>query len=92
MTDPRFELMCNPDRFCCGKGCFGEVRPRKLTYRKCFNARLLDIDGRFAKDLDYLLVANITEAKQVLYDATTLHGDRSLPENSLPLKCKTQSF
>ena len=43
------------------------MRPRKLTYRKYFNARLLDIDGRFAKDLDYLFVAqNITEAKQVL--------------------------
>ena len=69
MTDPKFELMCNPDKFCYGKGCFGEVRPRKLTYRKYFNARLLDIDGRFAKDLDYLFVAQyITEAKQVLDD------------------------
>ena len=54
--------MCNPDKFCYGKGCFGEVRPRKLTYRKYSNARLLDVDGRFAKDLDYLFVAQyITE-------------------------------
>ena len=49
MTDPKFELMCNPDRFCYGKCCFGEVRPRKLTYRKYFNARLLDIDGDLLK-------------------------------------------
>ena len=29
-------------------------RPRKLTY---INQRLLDVDGRFARDLDYLFVA-----------------------------------
>ena len=41
--------------------------PKKLTYRKYFNQRLLDVDGRFARDLDYLFVAQyIVEAKQVL--------------------------
>ena len=44
-------------------------RPRKLTYRKYFNQRLLDVDGRFARDLDYLFVAQyIVEAKQVSDD------------------------
>ena len=34
-----------------------------------FNARLQDIDGRFARDLDYLFVAQyIFECKQVLDD------------------------
>ena len=43
----------------------------KSTYRKYFNARLLDIDGRFAKDLDYLFLAQYnTEAKQVLDDGS----------------------
>ena len=69
MSDPKFELMSNPDKFCLGKGCFATKRPRKLTYRKYFNARLLDIDGRFAQDLDYLFVSQyIVEAKQVLDD------------------------
>ena len=54
MSDPQFELLCNPDKFCYGNGGFSKERSRKLTYRKYFNARLLDIDGRFARDLDYL--------------------------------------
>ena len=69
MSDPNFELMCNPDKFCYGKGGFGKKREKKLSYRKYFNARLQDIDGRFARDLDYLFVAQyIAECKQVLDD------------------------
>ena len=70
MTDPDFEAMVNPDKFCFGKGTFNTERPRKLTYRKYFNQRLLDVDGRFAHDLDYLFVAQyIVKAKQVLDDS-----------------------
>ena len=52
MTDPNFESMSNPDKFPYGTGTYSSIRPRKLTYRKYFNQRLLDADGRFAKDLD----------------------------------------
>ncbi len=39
------------------------------SHRKYFNQRLLDVDGRFARDLDYLFVAQyIVEAKQILDD------------------------
>ena len=66
MTDSNFEAMFNPDKFCFGSG---SERSRKLTYRKYFNQTLLDVDGRFACDLDYLFVAQyIVEAKQVLDD------------------------
>ena len=69
MTDPNFEAMCNPDKFPFGSGTFSSERPKKLTYRKYFNQRLLDVDGRFARHLDYLFVAQyIVEAKQVLDD------------------------
>ena len=69
MSDQQFELLCNPDKFCYGNGGFSKERTRKPTYRKHFNARLPDIDGRFAKDLDYLYVAQyIVECKQVLHD------------------------
>ena len=57
MTDPNFEAMFNPDKFCFGSETFSTDRPRKLTYRKYFNQRLLDVDGRFACDLDHLFVA-----------------------------------
>ena len=69
MTDVDFEAMSNPDKFPYSTGTFSSKRPRKLTYRKYFNQRLLDVDGRFARDLDYLFVAQyICEAKQIRDD------------------------
>ena len=68
MTDEHFEEMANPDKFCFGKGGFSTEQPRKN--RKYFNQCLLDVDGRFARDIDYLFVAQcIVEAKQILDDA-----------------------
>ena len=57
ITDPNFKAMFNPDKFCFGSETFSSERRRKLTYRKYFNQRLLDVDGIFACDLDYLFVA-----------------------------------
>ena len=69
MTDATFEAMCNPDKFCFGTGTDSSARPRNLTQRKYFNQRLLDVDGRFAKDLEYLFVAQyIVERKQIQDD------------------------
>ena len=69
MTDVNFEAMSNPDKFPYGTGTFFNKQPRKLMYRKYFNQRLLDVNGRFARDLDYLFVAQyIVEAKQVIDD------------------------
>ena len=69
MADAEFQAMVNPHKFCFGKGTLNTERPKKLTYRKYFNLRLLDVDGRFARDIDYLFVAQyIVEAKQVLDD------------------------
>ena len=56
MTDEDFEAMVNPDKFCFGNGTFSAERPMKLTWRKYLNARLLDVDGRFVRDLEYLFV------------------------------------
>lgn len=61
MTDSNFEAMSNPNKFPIGDGCFSTDRP---CYQKYFNQRLLNVDGRFAKDIDYLFVAQyIVEAK-----------------------------
>ena len=69
MTDLNFEAMSNPDKFPYSVGTYSSERPRKLTYRKYYNQRLLDVDGRFSRDLDYLFVAQyIVEAKQVSDD------------------------
>ena len=82
--------MSNPETFPISDGCFAAERPRKLTYRKYFNQRLLDVDGRFAKDIDYLFVAQyIVEAKQIVDDANNFIRRQSLSEILQPNKPKT---
>ena len=56
MTDLNYQIQTNFHNY--GTGTFCSKRPRKLTYRKYFNQRLLDVDGRFAKYLGYLFVAH----------------------------------
>ena len=71
MSDSNFEAMSNPDKFPISDGCFAAERSHKLIYGMYLNQRLLDVDGRFAKHIDYLFVAQyIVEAKQILDDAT----------------------
>ena len=57
LTDQSYEEMAFPHKYPLGKGGFSEERKEKLTIRKFFNQRLLDVDGRFARDVDYLLAA-----------------------------------
>ena len=48
-------------------------REKKLTVRRYFNQRLLDADGRFCKDVEYLLTAQYAvESKQVADDASIM--------------------
>ena len=93
MTDSSFEAMFNPDKFCYGNGIFSNDRPRKLTYRKYFNQRLLDVDGRFAKDLDYLFVAQyIVEANQVSGDANNFVWRQKPSRQFTAAQAKDKSF
>ena len=44
-------------------------RPRQITPPKYFNQKILDVDGRFAKGIEYVFVTQYTvEAKQVMDD------------------------
>ena len=55
LTDTLFEELANPDKFPYGDGGFTDTeRDTKLTLRKYVNARLLDQDGHFAKDIEYI--------------------------------------
>ena len=48
-------------------------REKKLTVCRYFNQRLLDADGRFCKDVEYLLTAQYAvESKQVADDASIM--------------------
>ena len=67
LTDTLFEELANPDKFPYGKGGFADTeRDTKLTLRKYVNTRLLDQDGRFAKDIEYIFAMQYAvEHKQV---------------------------
>ena len=66
MTDRYFELMCNPEKFPFGIGCFNETRQVKLTY-----FQLSMIVSQFSKDIDYFFTAKyIVESKQIFDDAS----------------------
>ena len=66
-TDKLFEELANPEKFPNGKGGFADTqRDTKLTLRKCVNACLLDQDGHFAKDIQYIFgMQYAIEHKQV---------------------------
>ena len=56
-TDDYFEEMSNPTKYPFGSGGINTHRERSITIRNYFNQRLLHVDGRFAKDIEYLLAA-----------------------------------
>ena len=70
LTDIKFEEMCNPDKYPFGQGGIHMQRLKEITPRKYFNQRILDVDGRFARDVEYLFAAQYAvEAKQIMDDA-----------------------
>ena len=73
LADEHFEEMCNPTKYPTGNFGFIANREKRLTVRKYFNQRLLDADGRFSKDVEYLLTAQYAvESKQVCDDASIM--------------------
>ena len=67
ISDKLFEELANPEKFPNGKGGFADAqRDTKLTLRKYVNAHLLDQDGYFAKDIQYIFgMQYAVEHKQV---------------------------
>lgn len=72
INNNNFEAISHPDKFPYGiasKFSLDRLLKKKLTYRKYFNQRLLDVDGRFAQDIDYLFVAQyVVEGKHIIDD------------------------
>ena len=67
LTDTLFEELANPDKFPYGEGGFADTEiDTKLTLRKYVNACLLDQDGHFTKDIEYIFAMQYAvEHKQV---------------------------
>ena len=71
LLDDNFEVLTFPDLFPYGKGGYMSAeRPMKLGIRKYFQQRLLNCDGRFAKNMEYIFCAQyISDIKQIQSDA-----------------------
>ena len=66
LSDTHFEELANPDKYPDGKNALTADRPKQIDARRYFNQRLLDVDGRFARSIEYLLSAQYaTESKQI---------------------------
>ena len=72
LLDNDFEVLAFPDLFPYGGGGYYSAHRRvKLPIRKYFQQHLLNVDGRFAQNIEYLFCAqNIADIKQIDSDAT----------------------
>ncbi|XP_072572246.1 uncharacterized protein [Paramormyrops kingsleyae] len=67
LTDETNEAKCFPVLFPKGTGTFHERRNEKLTLSRYLNTRILNADGRFAKNLDYIFYGQyLSELQQVV--------------------------
>lgn len=68
-SDNKFEALAFPALFPAGNGTFEKKRDVEIPLKRYFNQRILDVDGRFAKDIDYILTAQyMMEKNQVMSD------------------------
>ena len=72
LLDHDFEVLAFPDLFPYGGGGYHSAhRKVKLPIRKYFQQHLLNVDGRFAQNIEYLFCAQyIADIKQIESDAT----------------------
>jgi len=70
LTDDEFELSCFPDYFPTGEGAFHcPERQTDLALRRYVNQRLLNVDGRFGRNLEYIFAMQYAvELKQLEMD------------------------
>ena len=70
--DNDFEVLAFPDLFPYGSGGYHSAnRKVKLPIRKYFQPYLLNVDGRFAQNIEYLFCTQyIADIKQIENDAT----------------------
>ena len=71
-TDDYFEEMSNPTKYPFGRRGINTHRERSITIHKYFNQRLLHVEGRFAKDIEYLLTAQYAVEHKQVYDEISI--------------------
>ena len=72
LLDKEFEVLAFPDLFPNGNGGYetAEKRETDLSLRRYYQQRILNVDGRFARNIEYIACAQYaTELKQLKSDA-----------------------
>lgn len=74
LLDDKFEVLAFPDLFPYGEGGFmdNSDRTSKLSMRKYFQQRLMNCDGRFAKNIEYLFCAQYATDIKHLQDESNI--------------------
>ncbi|XP_052809481.1 uncharacterized protein LOC128237946 [Mya arenaria] len=72
LMDTNFEEMSFPSLFPTGQFGFRAERPVKLTAKKYFQERLLDASTIFARDVEYLFVAQTIIERQQIQDSMSV--------------------
>jgi hypothetical protein len=72
LMDNNFEEMAFPKLFPTGHYGFRAKRPVKLSAKKYFQKRLLDASLNFAKDIEYLFVAQTVIERQQIIDSMSI--------------------
>ena len=72
LTDANFEEMAFPHCFPYGDGGYSSDHLKRITIRKYFNQRLLNADGRFGKNVEYLLAAQYAVEQKQVNDVTNI--------------------
>jgi hypothetical protein len=70
LDDSTFEVLAFPHLFPRGKGGFHDVKKMNslITNKKYFIQRVMDCDGRFCKDIEYILAAQYASENKFVFD------------------------
>lgn len=72
MDDDKFEALAFPHLFPLGRNTLSTGRTVNLTAKKYFIQKILDVDGRFAKNIDYLLAAQYCSEQKHVQDSISI--------------------
>ena len=76
---PKLESMAFPVQFPTSVNTFDDVRPIKLTPSSYFKSRLMCVDGRFARDTEYLFFAQVATEIHLATSSMTIQLRKGKP-------------
>ena len=93
-TDENAEELSFPHLFPTGKFGFSMKRDRKISLKKYFQTRILNYDGRFSRNIEYIFYAQYrSEAKEVADNLSiALRKGKQVDVTAGDLKDKVSSF